>query len=419
MLIWSVKRKSKMSDYYSGYSRSPTPNQHGRHHHNRHNYHHNSHHQNYSDNQSNPHSRNQSNPDPQPSDDSHVFLITQKRRLPLESSPFAYFFIIGISIFIQIAYFNDLKYNLLRPAENELPLAFKINSYFDYIPTFNWMLDYSDHPKEVLLASFLIFLIYRIFCSTSRSPFSSFLISIMILLDETTYCLIIANPSFCAQLILMSICIINCQKLLVLHAFSKSWITYAVLSLLIAFFATFISIEAFTIFIPIIVSIVLLSKSSGKKSQLSFCSRIFKVIIASLFLVALCSICLGIVFITFLLGPPKFVVNETNLSILITEFLNNNHNISFLFILPVALILFFFTDIEFSWLLSFIGCLIFTLMSSFSSVVNDLEVQIALVIYYYLLCCGFVLTNPQVSSVSAVILIFYLAIVIYFYKYPI
>lgn len=401
-----------MSEYNSDYSRTPTPKR--QEHHSKSKLHHDgdsksSHHRHRS------HDRSKSTT---PSDlDS--FSTNKKRRRPLESSPYTFFVIIIICMFIQIMLMGETKLNLSRPTENELPLAFMINRFFDWIPIFSFMYDLTDHPKESLLISLLIYLIYRILCSTSRSPFTSFLISLMFLFDETTYNLIATNPSFGVQLILMSICINICQNLLVTEILTSTWITYAVIDLLLGFFATFISIEAFTIFIPITISIILLSGSSDEKSKTSFCKKIYNIIIASLYLVILCSICLAIAFSAFLIGPPKFVVDDNDLDNLISEYLHNGHNISLLFMALITAILFFFTDIEFAWFLSFIGCFIFTVFLAFSSVVNDLEVKVALSTYYFLLCCGFVLTNPKVSNVSALFLVFYCPIVYYFYKYPI
>lgn len=386
-----------MSDYYSESSRTPTP-------HRRHRHHHHSK-SKYDSNSDNDHSE---------------FTIKQKRRMPLESSPLTFFFIIIVCSIIQIVSFGDCKLTFSRPNEIELPLAYNINRAFDAIPTFNLMDNLTTCPKEIILVSYLIYLIYRILCSTSRSPISSFLISIILLYDKATRSLIISNPSFGAQLILVSLCIICCQNLLVLQIFSSPWITYAALSLLLGFFSTFISIEAYPIFIPITISIILLSKSTESKSRSSFCSKIFNAILKSIYLIILCCACVTFAFGTYLLiGPPKFVVIERDIHLLITEFLSNNHNISLLFMAPLVLLLFFFTDIEFSWLLSFIGCLAFSIMLMFSSVVNDLVVQAGFCVYYYLLCCGFVLTNPKVSSVSAFLLMLELAIVINFYNYPI
>lgn len=342
-----------------------------------------------------------------------------KRHHPRESSPFAFFSIMTFCTFIQIVFMSETKPNLSRPTENELPLAFMINHYFDLLPTFDFMRDLTDHPNESILASFIVFLIYRILCSTSQSPITSYLISFLFLFDETTYNLIATNPSFGIQLILMSICVIICQNLLVIQIFSSSWITCGILAIFLGFLATFISVDAFTIFIPITTSIILLSRSSDSRSNSSFCKKIFDIILASFYLIFFCSICLLIAFGAFLIGPPKFIVKNYDLDLFISEFLINRHNISFLFIAPIAIISFFFTDIEFPWLLSFIGCLIFTLVFGFSSVVNDLEVKVALSVYYYLLCCGIVLTNPCVSNVSSVILAVLYPIVFYFYKYPI
>lgn len=343
------------------------------------------------------------------------FSKTQNKRIPKESSPFSFFIISGICILIQLVLIQDSRFNLSRPTENELPLAAKINNFFDSIPLFDRMYDFTDRPKEILLICVVIFNFYRVFSSTSESSLVSFIISILILFDKKTYELMILNPSFGIQLILISNCVLNCQNIIVLEPFSSSWISSSLISVLFAFFASFINIEAFPIFIPIIVSILFLSKSSKRKQKTYFIVKIFNFLTKIVFLIILFSISfvVNFAFVSFLIEYPKAFFNEIIFSFDL-DFLKD-HNVLFLLIAVLALRFFFLTDIECLWLFSFIVGLLVTVLMKFSFDVNDLEVKAGLAVYYYLLSCGFVLTEPRVRSISSMILIIYLIVVLFSY----
>ncbi|OHT16076.1 hypothetical protein TRFO_42079 [Tritrichomonas foetus] len=396
-----------MSDQYSsdsGYSRSsscsstPTPIRKHSHHHHHH------HHQKTKYHSQKNYKKRKS------------VRFTTVRPFPVSPGIFSRIFITALALIIQF-FLDHSKKKLTRPKIYEQHFARILNEIIDKIPSVYSISAITDFPNEIFIVSHIVYLLYDILYSSSGYCISSFLVAIMFLFDETTYSLILQNPSFGILLIFIEYCIKRCQYILVSEIFSTTWLTSGILAFLFASAASFIRLEALPIFIPVVVSI-LFSKSPESRS--SFFKKIWRTIVASISLIILCVVCVLTVFFIFsVFGLPKYILIDPNIHLLISEFISNKHNVGILIMIPLVFLFYWLTEIEGFWMITIIGCLIFTVYLPISCVVDSLETVIALTTFYYLLACGYVMTDQFLSIVACPSLVFILTVVIYFYIYPV
>ena len=380
---------------YSETSRSPSPAQKRRHHHHRH-------HRNKNRNDDNIYQ--------------HEVKFTVLRKIPASSNFIMEIFVIGISIIIQF-FMEPVNTNFVRPMKHEQPLAYIINNVFDQMPDVWGLSLLCRNCKQIVLISYIVYLIYDILYSSTRSFFRSLLISLMFLFDQTTRSYITSNPSFGIQLVCLAYSLRDCQYILVYEVFSFSWLWSTISCLFFTYLACFIRFEALPIIIPVVISVF---SSRNLENRISFWRKIWNTICASISLLLLCAICgIVLVFSIPFIGFPKYIFVENTFNILLGEAYFNNHNIGMFFMIPFLLLLYWLTDIEGFWMLSIIGCTIFEIILPISCVVDDTIVKFGLILFYYLVACGYVLCDKSIQIISLPLTLILFVIVISFYINPI
>lgn len=325
--------------------------------------------------------------------------------------------LVTVFSFVLQLYLPQPDIRIKKPNQGSQPLAFKLNELFYMIPQINCLANYTDSLYEITLISFTVTSIYFCLQYTGQSPFLSFLVSVLILFDETTYTMMIHNPSFAFQLQRMAAVISLSNEIIMNDKFSIIGMEAIFGCLFNLAVLTYLRIEN----VPIIfIYIVALSYSNPfRPKSRHFIIQALSLIGKSIFLIlAIATTAVFIGLIVYFFEFPHFGLVKRQSYKVVDEFFDESHNFAFI-LLPLFALLFSFSSKKPPFMLiSYFACMVLTFFLPLGSNLDDFKLKVANIQFYSILWFGSALVTPDAGIIRKLVICFTLCLVVFLYLYP-
>ena len=258
------------------------------------------------------------------------------------------------------------------PRAEEQKAATLINNVFESLPE----LVFSPTSKVALVPTANVAMIVSLlFAAISNGvpSVAGLLVSLMLLFDETFYCVVANNPATAVQIELALVCFIFVQALGERAPFSFVWMVCVLIAWCCGVLASVIRVELALPVVTVMGFGIIGSVMSVSRRDMGFIGFTAKLILS----VALMGICWAIAnVVTYIYGVPRAECVPVDVKALLAEAVIHPHNIKGYIVFTVVVFLFFLVfDIPaastFPYFLAAVASLVFPM----TSVIDDLLVR--------------------------------------------
>lgn len=338
----------------------------------------------------------------------------QERKSIFNLFDFIYIFMFS-SIIQFVSFVYKRKINLdyvVQPLTNEQPMSSIYNLIFSGLPNIYLNKLYKDIDlKNIFHLSTLSTLIFY-YLKDEGFKFVSFIISSLILFDETIIALSIKNPSSILQLILIMMYLIQIKKLTSYSFLNPKRILNTSISWTFAVLSFSLRVESFPILVLLFFNIF--NGFNDEESKKSYIAKLFRFLGVVLMLIIFTIICSFLLFsVFFIFGTPKWAIMSNDIKLYILELLVHPHNLSIVLPLVISLIL-NFTSCWTYYLIIFL-----ILIQPITCVLNDLLIKISISKLFILISYGISIKEYKESVISKILTIIISLIYIHLFINPI